>query len=191
MKKQELREIYKAKRNSLTKDELTLMDHQLLEQLQQYDWTSIRYLHLYLAIEKFKEYNTWPFIKWIWKQYPEINLVTSISNFQTNELRHYQLEPDTVLLVNDWGIPEPSGAKEIEAKEIDAVLTPLLLVDIKGNRVGYGKGFYDRFLATCKAEVIKLGIAYFEPVEIIEDVNEWDVPIDLLFTPGKTFYLLG
>ncbi len=191
MKKQELRAIYKAKRNALTKEELTLLDQQLLEQLQQYDWSGIRYLHLYLAIEKFKEYNTWSFIKWIWTHYPEIKLVTSISNFQTNELRHYQLEPDTVLLLNSWGIPEPSGAQEVATMEIDAVLTPLLLVDMKGNRVGYGKGFYDRFLASCKPDVIKLGVAYFEPVEVIEDVNEWDVPIDLLFTPGQTFYLLG
>lgn len=191
MKKQELREIYKARRNSLTAEQLTLLDEQLLEQLQQYDWSAVRYLHLYLSIEKFKEFNTWPFIKWIWQQYPEITLVTSKSDFETHQLHHYRLEKDGKLLSNSWGIPEPIDAEEVAVELIDAVLTPLLVVDQHGNRVGYGKGFYDRFLANCRPNVLKFGISYFEPVPLIEDVNEWDVAISRLFTPGKTFYLEG
>ena len=89
---------------------------------------------------------------------------------------------------NAWGIPEPVDAEEVEVSEIDAVLAPLLVVDKQGNRVGYGKGFYDRFFAACRPDVKRLGLSYFEPVENITDVHGLDVPIQVLFS-GKTLFL--
>lgn len=188
MEKQTLRNQYKAQRNSLTAEELQQLDLALLQQLQAYDWSALPTLHVYLPIEKFKEYNTWPFIKWLWQQYPELTLLCSVSDFQSHQLRHYKLKVDGQLQENAWGIPEPVGAEEVEVLEIDAVLAPLLVVDRQGNRVGYGKGFYDRFFASCRPDVKRLGLSYFEPVENITDVHGLDVPIQVLFTPGKTFY---
>ncbi|MGV6946818.1 5-formyltetrahydrofolate cyclo-ligase [Sphingobacterium kyonggiense] len=187
MEKAKLRQEYKLKRNELSLEEVKHLDDLLLEELKAYDWSGIKYLHCYLSIEKFKEYNTLPFIKWIWKHFPEITIVISKSDFQSNELTHYSFFKDTSLELNSWGIPEPIAAEEIPATVIDAIITPMLVVDMLGNRVGYGKGFYDRFFVSCKEEVKKLGVSYFPPVDAIDDIQEWDIPIDLAFTPGKTF----
>ena len=62
--------------------------------------------------------------------------------------------------------------------EIDVVLVPLLCSDGQGYRVGYGKGFYDRFLVKCRPDCRKIGLSYFPPVDRIEDVTESDVKMD-------------
>ncbi len=59
----------------------------------------------------------------------------------------------------------------------------MLYCDYKGNRVGYGKGFYDSFFETLSEETKKIGVNYFNPEEIIDDVWENDIPLDYLVTP--------
>lgn len=56
---------------------------------------------------------------------------------------------NTIFKLNDFGIEEPSGGTEVDEEDIDMVLVPLLAFDTQGNRVGYGKGYYDRFLKNC------------------------------------------
>ena len=63
------------------------------------------------------------------------------------------------------------------------VLVPLLACDRAGHRVGYGKGFYDRFLAACRPDCRKIGLSYFRPVEAIVDVYDGDVRLDRVITP--------
>ena len=189
MNKAEIRSEYKSKRNNLSEAQVKAKDILIFEELKQFDWSGIQYLHCYLAIAKFKEFDTTIFIKWIWTHYPDIKIVISKSDFQTHLLKHYIYGPDTELICNAWGIPEPVAAEEVEARVIDLVLAPLLAVDVLGNRIGYGKGFYDRFFASCKPEVIRTGISYFEPIAEIKDVSTWDVPISTVFTPGKTYFL--
>ena len=71
--------------------------------------------------------------------------------------------------------------------EIDLVFVPLLAFDKKGFRVGYGKGFYDKWLAGCRPDCIKVGFSYFEPVESIDDRHEFDVPLNLCITPHNVY----
>ena len=187
MKKSDLRVVYKQKRNDLRIEELKDYDACILEHLTKFDWSSFKYVHCYLAIEKFKEYNTSEIINWFWQKYPDIIIVSSKSDFITNELTHFQFQKDTTLKINDWGIPEPVSTEGIPVHLIDAVICPLLIADSLGNRVGYGKGFYDRFLASCRRDIVKVGISYFEPVEPIADISTWDIPLDYLITPLKTY----
>ena len=90
------------------------------------------------------------------------------------------LEPDTVLYENKWGIPEPRDGKVISASSIDIVIVPLLYADEEGNRVGYGKGFYDRFLSECKNDIQKIGVNFFAPKDEISDIESTDQRIDSL-----------
>ena len=76
-------------------------------------------------------------------------------------------------------------------KLLDVVFVPLLIFDLQGQRVGYGKGYYDRFLGQCKKEVIKIGLSFFEPVATIEDLNPYDIPLDYGVTPNGTFTFLA
>mgnify|MGYP002347475921 CR=1 FL=1 len=189
MDKASLRIVYKEKRRMLTDDEVGLLDESLLNQLKELDWSRFKYLHCYLAIEKFKEINTIQFIHWIWGNHPQVQIVISKSNFGTQEMEHFIFNENTHLEENSWGIPEPVNALEIPVDRIDAVICPLLVADHKGNRVGYGKGFYDRFLKSCRSDVVKIGLSYFEPIEQIDDVSEWDMAMNLLVTPKQTYLI--
>lgn len=188
MDKNELRRRYKSHRDQLSEAEIETQDAMIFQELCGFDWSDIRYLHCYLPIVGRNEYDTGPFISWIWTHYPEIQVVVSRSDFNTHELTHYPLHPDTPLLENAWGIPEPAVGDPIEVGLLDVVLVPLLVVDVKGNRVGYGKGFYDRFLAGCRKGVLKMGISYFPAIDKIEGVGAWDIPVDGLFAPGSTCF---
>lgn len=85
------------------------------------------------------------------------------------------------------GIPEPVGGTVTEPSEIDLILMPLLAFDKRGHRVGYGKGFYDRFLRSCRADCIKAGLSLFPPEEKIDDVAEFDQPMTMAITPESVF----
>lgn len=71
--------------------------------------------------------------------------------------------------------------------KIDVVFVPLLAYDNKGNRVGYGKGFYDHFLSECREDVVKIGLSFFEPEEAIEDVSATDIRLDYCVTPMTVY----
>ena len=67
------------------------------------------------------------------------------------------------------------------------VLVPLLCFDESGHRVGYGKGFYDRFLTKCRPDTQKVGLSYFPPVKEITDADSFDIRLDLCLTPEKVW----
>lgn len=145
-------------------------------------------VHCFLPNAKRKEVDTWPAIRWLWKR--NIKVVTSVSHIHNNSMRHFYLEEHTLLLENKWGIAEPTGDKltEISSYDIDMVLLPLMAYDRQGQRVGYGKGYYDRFLSTCPPETIKVGLSLFSPVENITDVNTLDISMDVVVTTDKIWW---
>ena len=94
---------------------------------------------------------------------------------------------DTIFQANDINILEPLESEVVDPQHIDLVLVPMLICDVKGSRVGYGKGYYDRYLSRCKPSCIKVGLSYFEPVARISDADEFDVPLDFCITPQKAY----
>lgn len=188
MKKADYRHRYKQLRSSLTNAEKKGLDDILFLNLLKFDWSGIDYLHVFIPIDKFKEPDTFRFINYLRKNKPTIKVVLSKSDFEDNTMRNYLWDGNTLNLeMNQWGIFEPVHGVLVNESDIDAVIIPLLVADKSGNRIGYGKGFYDRFLSKCKPSVQKIGLSYFEPVELIEDVNLLDIPIDSLITPNATY----
>jgi 5-formyltetrahydrofolate cyclo-ligase len=53
--------------------------------------------------------------------------------------------------------------------------------------VGYGKGYYDRYLKRCAQDVVKIGFSYFDAIDAIEDINEFDVPLNYCITPMRVY----
>jgi 5-formyltetrahydrofolate cyclo-ligase len=98
------------------------------------------------------------------------------------------LTPATPLLASRWGIPEPLAdpTTEVAPAQFDAVLVPLLACDQQGQRVGYGGGFYDRFLAECQPGTRFIGLTILDdaPVPTLADVLPTDVPLHACLTPG-------
>ena len=100
---------------------------------------------------------------------------------------NYLLTDNTVIKKSAWGIPEPVDGIEIDDRKIDVVFVPLLAFDKQGNRVGYGKGFYDNFLANCKPETLKIGLSFFEAENEILGIYEGDIKLDYCVTPKRIY----
>ena len=185
MKKAELRQKYKALRGSLSEANIDDKSIAIANQLLTLSIWDYSFYHLFLTIETHQEVNT-DFILNILSG-KDKNIVISKSDFKTNTLSNYLLTDATTLKLSAYNIPEPVDGIDISNDKIDVVFVPLLAFDTKGHRVGYGKGFYDNFLASCKPNTIKIGVSFFEAEAEIEDVFEHDVTLDYCVTPEKIY----
>lgn len=186
MTKAELRIAYKQKRSQLAAAQVSSFNAGILQELFQFNWEDTGFLHTFLPATKLNEPDMWSFITDIRIHYPTLHIVVSRSEPKDYSMQHFLLEEHIVLIENAWGIVEPIAGEPIAETALDVVLVPLLIADKDGNRVGYGKGFYDRFLAKCRPDCKKIGISFFDPVEKIDDVDSLDVPLDILVTPRST-----
>ncbi len=189
MTKAELRRNYKRKRSLLSEAQISSFNAGILNQLLQFDWSGNHYIHTFLPIVGQNEPDMWSFITNIRVYYPDIHIVISRSELKDHAMKHFLLADNVVLEENVWGIVEPVDGETVAETLLDVVLVPLLIVDKAGNRVGYGKGFYDRFLAKCRPDCKKIGISLFAPVEKIDDVDPLDIPLDIVVTPNLTYII--
>lgn len=184
MTKQELRKLYLQKRQALSEAEYGHLNFQLYQNFfSSIDLSFIKVLHTFLPITEKKEVDTWLIIDRIKREFPHIRISIPKVNSQTGVFDSFYFEGLHQLATNEWGIQEPKQGVPTEPEKVDMVLIPLLVYDKKGHRIGYGKGFYDKFLATCKPDCKKIGLSLFKGEEIISDVNEFDVRMDQCITP--------
>lgn len=190
MNKAALREIFQAKRKALSQEEVEQMSEKICQLFfGQVDLEKVKHLHIFLPIARHKEVNTWLIIRRLQKDYPRIGVVVSRTDWKKKEMLHYHLRSETLLEESPLGIPEPVNGAVCPAEKIDLVLMPLLTFDKKGQRVGYGAGFYDRFLASCFPQTKKIGLSLFGPSpELIGDIQPHDIPLDACITPEKVYY---
>ena len=183
MLKKELRQKYKALRNQLSENELEEKSLAVANKILILPiWEKI-YFHIFLPITEQKEVNTEFILHLLSGKDKEI--IVSKADFATIKLTHFLLTDNTKIKKNEHNIPEPIDGIEVPSIKIDVVFVPLLAFDKKGHRVGYGKGFYDNFLSECKPDVIKIGLSFFEPEELITDVFEGDIKLDYCVTPDS------
>ncbi len=180
MTKKELRKTYKARRKDLSEDQIENLGLAISNQLLKLPIWDYTFYHIFLAIEEKKEVNTDYILNILSGK--DKNILISKSDFETGGMMHFLLTDNTVIKKNSYNIPEPIDGIEILNDKIEVVFIPLLAFDKKGNRVGYGKGFYDRFLANCKPETIKIGLSFFEAEEEISDIFEGDIGLDYCVT---------
>jgi 5-formyltetrahydrofolate cyclo-ligase len=191
MKKNKLRKIYLTKQKSLSNAERRERSLHINGKLfENFDLDDIRYLHLFLSIREKNEVDTSVIINDLWSDYINIKTIVPRVDFEKDMLEHLEFNSEGKLKLSSWGIPEPVGDKLIDERKIDLVLVPLLVFDKRGYRVGYGKGFYDKFLSKCRPDCRKVGLSFFEPVEEIEDIHEYDVKLDFCITPEKIWNFL-
>jgi len=185
MNKQELRLHYKNLRQALSIDEIEDKSLAIANRLLTMDiWNNI-YFHLFLTMEEQHEVHTDFILNILAGKDKEV--IVSRSDFETHSMIHYLLTDNTRLVKSAFGIPEPVDGIEVPSNRIDVVFVPLLAFDAKGQRVGYGKGFYDRFLNECKPGVIKIGLSFFEAENELIEAYETDVPLDYCVTPEKVY----
>ncbi|GAA3600574.1 5-formyltetrahydrofolate cyclo-ligase [Flavivirga amylovorans] len=185
MIKSKLRKKYKILRNDLSFSQIEDLSISIANQLLKLSIWEYTFYHVFLSIEEQKEVNTDYILNILSGK--DKNIVISKSNFKTGLMTHFLLTDNTKIKKNSYNIPEPLDGINISDDKIDVVFMPLLGFDKAGNRVGYGKGFYDRFLTDCKPETIKIGLSFFGAEDKITDIFEGDVKLDYCITPEHIF----
>ena len=185
MTKAELRRQNLARQRSLSAHDRRAFSERIAAGFfSSFDLSGISYLHLFIPIEKFNEVDTRLIVEPVWRDHPHIVTVVPRVDFDANEITSLRYGPETQVVRNSWNIDEPTHDDFVEAELIDMVLVPGIAFDKAGHRVGYGKGYYDRFLATCREDCVKVGLSYFDPVARIEDSHDGDVAVDCIVTSG-------
>jgi 5-formyltetrahydrofolate cyclo-ligase len=184
--KASLRIHFLNKRQGLSRSQYWMLMDRLLDQFKQIDWLEYKMVHIFLPIKKHQEIDTFSILNYFKFAAPQLQIVIPRTNFETFEMENVLYDHDhTILVRNKFDIPEPIHGKLVSNNQIDLVFVPLLAFDKHGNRAGYGKGFYDRFLSKCRPDVKKTGISFFEPVDEISDLNEFDTKLDFCICPDK------
>jgi len=185
MTKKELRKKYKDLRKNLTLESIEDLSISIANNcLKLPIWKHENY-HLFLTITELKEIET-EFLLQILSG-KDKNVILSRTDFETREMEHILLTDNLRIQKNQWNIPEPINGFSVPENSIDVVFIPLLAFDSNGNRVGYGKGFYDLFLSKCKKDVIKVGLSYFEQEDEIQDIYPNDIALDYCVTPNMIY----
>lgn len=183
MLKKDIRLSYTKSRNLLSSDELRKLSLNIAHKITTLSIWDFSSYHIFLPITSKKEIDTQHIIS-ILKTKKKYIIVPKVDG---RNLKHFVLTNTTELKENTWNVPEPTNGQEIAPKEIDVVFIPLLAFDNVGNRVGYGKGFYDTFLKQCNPNTLKIGLSHFEACEKITDVYDGDIGLDYCITPNRIY----
>ena len=177
--KSELRKKMIAQRNALNKAECVQLSKHIQHNFLSSDlYKNAEYIHCFISMNDRNEVDTHPLIDTIISDGKQV--VVPVTNFKDISLTHVHLASMHPLKKNKWGVQEPENGKTIPIDKLDIILVPLLAADRKGNRLGYGKGFYDRFLKQCPAKAIGLVFEAFILDEI--PVGNKDVPLNGLIS---------
>jgi 5-formyltetrahydrofolate cyclo-ligase len=188
MTKSALRTIYKDKRSALSEKDRMKLDDLILIQFQKLPLPDdLGSLLSYWPIQQHNEVNTLPISDFVQFRIPGLQLAYPRIDHATVSMQAVIVNDDTEYEMNRHGISEPVGGTELEPQYVDMIFVPMLAYDKRGYRVGYGKGFYDRYLKLCRNDVIKVAFSYFDPEPLISDVNEFDIPLNFAITPESIY----
>ncbi len=188
MTKQALRELYKQRRAALEEKECLRLNDLLLIQFQQLEIPyDVNVLLSYWPLQQFTEVNTFLMTGYLQFRLPGLQVAYPVADFTHHTMKILLVNDDTDFKKNAYGIAEPVNGISIAPADIDMVFVPLLAFDKTGHRLGYGKGFYDRFLPACREDSMKIGFSYFEPMDAIEGISQFDVPLTTGITPDSIY----
>jgi 5-formyltetrahydrofolate cyclo-ligase len=187
MKKSEARKIFSAQRSSLNPLEVNTKQDLLLILFQQLTLPHCSLVHAYLPRYDRNEPDPTPLLDFMHFRQPGMKVTYAKIDPSNFSMVHFLQDDEMFFEKNQYGIPEPIGGVTVNEKDIDIVFIPLLAFDRSGNRVGYGKGYYDRFLSKCRKDAMKIGLSFFPPVDSIEDVDFFDKKLDFCITPERVY----
>lgn len=108
----------------------------------------------------------------------------SLPRVESKEIKFYQIVDMSQLQKGKFGVLEPQTKNLVNPDAIDVLIIPLVAFDKCNHRIGYGGGFYDRYLQGYKG--VKIGIAFsMQEVECIS-VEEHDIPLDIIINENKS-----
>lgn len=183
MDKNTLRVLYKEKREEISAEVHAQKGLEIANQLLSLSLWEKTYFHLFLSSTKQKEIDTEGVLTLLQGKDKEVIVPRMEPNLN---LSHIVLTDATPIKPNALGIPEPMGGISVTPSQIEVVFVPLLAYDTQGNRLGYGKGYYDRFLAECTTDCRFIGLSLFPPEKIIPS-EKTDIKLHYCVTPEQVY----
>lgn len=184
--KAEIRQKYKLLRKSFSENEIDRLSLNLAKVITDNFQLKNNKISVFLSIKKLNEINTQFIINELKKQN---SIYVTKSNFSNFEMVHIPFTEKTIININEFGIPEPLDDSEtINPIELDVVFVPLLAFNKDGHRIGYGKGFYDRFLSKCSSNCKFIGVSLFENPEEYSEISSSDIKLNYCITPTKCLH---
>ncbi|KXK01507.1 MAG: putative 5-formyltetrahydrofolate cyclo-ligase [Acidobacteria bacterium OLB17] len=188
MTKSELRKEFLERRRGVSAGEVAEASRRIAERFfANVELDGVRFLHTFIRIPKFNEIDTSAIYMRVWRDLPEITTVAPRVDHGTGGMDGIAFDEQTPLAEGRWGIREPAAGALIAPEKLDVVLVPMLIFDRAGHRVGYGKGFYDRFLKQVRPDCVKAGLCLWGPLDEPIETSEMDVALDLFITPNEIY----
>jgi 5-formyltetrahydrofolate cyclo-ligase len=140
--------------------------------------------HTYLSMNDRREVSTDLLLERLLSS--DKRVVVPITNFDTNTLSHAEIHSTSDLKKNKWGVREPVGSGKFDVGELDLVIVPMVAADRNGNRLGYGKGFYDQFLSKINAK--KVGLVFSDFLYDDIPTEKFDEKLDVIITEEEMIF---
>tara|TARA_B100000795_G_C22787770_1_gene435413 strand:- start:1105 stop:1671 length:567 start_codon:yes stop_codon:yes gene_type:complete len=184
LEKKLIRKVYLEERKSLSEEAFLRLQADVIDNaIHIIKQLKPSVVHCYIPIPNMREINTDLIFEYCWLN--NIETVVPVSNFINFTMKTAIRNPSTKMKISKNGIIEPVETILMSASKIDLIITPLIAFDHNGHRVGFGKGFYDRFFEKCSTNTTKMGLSLFDSINKIEDVNNHDFPLDYVATPNN------
>ena len=183
-----LRKSFKKQRSLLDINQVQGLSKRIFENLLELNIWDKSFYHLYLSNEINNEVETDEIVNLLFMK----NKRVFVPKIQGKDLLNIEIDNNTKYSLNQLGIREPISSNQKDASLLEVIFVPLLIFDKLGHRVGYGGGYYDKFLGNIKDDVLKIGLSLFEPIDKIQDIERHDIRLDYSITPKKVYdFTLG
>ena len=183
-----LRKSFKKQRSLLDINQVKDLNTRIYKNLLELNiWEKSCY-HLYLSNNINNEAETGEIINLLFKKHKRV----FVPKIQGSNLMNIEIVNNTNYSLNYLGIKEPLSSNQKDTSLLEVIFVPLLVFDKLGHRVGYGGGYYDKFLGNIKDDILKIGLSLFEPIDKIQDIEKYDISLDYTITPKRVYdFTLG
>lgn len=187
MLKKHIREEYLKKRIALSATDCAKLGEAVQEQFRNLNYPPVKTLLSYYPIREKNELDLTPCAEFLASRNPGMITAWPRLDDKGLSMEAWPISADGLYAKNKYNILEPLNGKALPPEQVDLVFVPLLAFSENGFRVGFGKGYYDRFLIRCRPDIWKVGFSYFDPVSSIRDIGHFDVPLTHCITPSRIY----
>ena len=178
-----LRKSFKKQRSLLDINQVQGLSKRIFKNLLELNIWEKSFYHLYLSNEINNEVETDEIVNLLFMK----NKRVFVPKILGKDLLNIEIDNNTNYSLNQLGIKEPISSNQKDTSILEVIFVPLLIFDKLGHRVGYGGGYYDKFLENIKDDVLKIGLSLFDPIEKIQDIEKHDISLDYIITPKRVY----
>lgn len=180
--KKSLRKFYQQRRMQIPESHLASYNAAIFDKaISLKEFKEADVIHIYASMSERNEVDTFSIMDYALRKNKKVIVPVMM---ESGKLKHCEIDSTSSLKKNSWGVPEPVEKNLLEEINTDIIFVPMVAGDHQKNRLGYGKGYYDRFLASTKT--VKAGLLFEKQLsdESIP-VDKYDVSLDILITEKR------